>query len=568
MRYLLALLALLVIAVAPAVAIRSNFQDWESDAFDYVCDGGGMPIPAYATLTVDTNNIVRAEAPASVIGTDYYMCSGLPTPYTYVAFDIGASPGACPKSFMSIGLLDSSGIGFSTVSILACVPDDRYEMKVIGGHPTLFLNGVATPPAAAITADPTYAVLMYMYWNGHDLTYYSVPRPFHNIVVGETTDHHAISALPSNWTILRDMITPTATGVYAWSPALGQWVSKNSLYMYVDADKEDLGTTENVIIRNSNGIIINMTPVTNVHTLIQYNVSQLLTTPVPLVGATLPDGRYQVGFSGSSVIEYFWIQSSGAVITFDKDLYHAGDTAVLTYAITPGYYDTTTYVYTYKVIDIYGDELSAGSITSATGTVSVSTSDYTQGVVYAEILATKIADPNAIFVLGWDETEMVETLYINGYVMNAETGGVLNGANVSITQGSQTNFSHSIPSGAWNSSAAWATGALSVATDLTGYTSDLRSFTALTSKTINLNISLMPDPPTSVGVTIGGIVRDDVFGNPITGATYHVGSNTATTNIAGFARVGSLVQGTVYDVYSTKAGYGDSTHHSVTAVGS
>jgi hypothetical protein len=336
--------------------------------------------------------------------------------------------------------------------------------------------------------------------------------------------------------------------------------------MYIDADKEVLGTPEDVIIRYQSGATVNTTSVSNVHNLIQYNVSQFLNTATSL-GTTLPDGIYQVSFSGSNVVEYFWVQSAGAVISFDKDLYHAGDTATLTYTITPGYYDTVTYTYTYKVLDIYGTELATGAIASASGSFTVSTADYTQGVHYAEILATKVADPTAVFVLGWDSTEIVETLYLNGYVMDAETGGVLNGANVSITQGSQSNFSYSIPSGAWNSSASWSTGTLSVNTTLTGYVPDLRAFTTLSSKTVNLNISLMSVTPTTSGITIGGIVRDDVFGNPVTGATYHVGSNTATTNIAGFARVGSLVQGSVYDVYSTKTGYSDSTHHSVTAVG-
>jgi hypothetical protein len=573
MKRLLALLVLITILVAPVLAIRSNFQDWDSEEFDYVCNAGGsLPSPLHATFTVDAYNIVSGQHSASpdFAPNQWMMCSGTPTAYTYLAFDLpyAAIPGYTGGANNLVGgqLLDSAGSIISTSTILSPAANTRYEIKVIGATPTLFVNGVQDSTEAVITVDPTYALLYANTWNGVFTNYISDARPFHNIVVGETIDHHAISALPSNWTILRDMITPTATGVYAWNPSTGAWVSKNSLFMYIDADKEVLGTAEDVVIRYQSGAIVNTTSVSNVHNLIQYNVSQFLNTATSL-GTTLPDGRYQVSFSGSNVVEYFWVQSTGAVVSFDKDLYHSGDTATLTYTITPGYYDTVTYTYTYKVMDIYGDELATGSISAASGTFTVNTAGYTQGVIYAEILATKVADPNAVFVLGWDATEMVETLYLNGYVMDAETGGVLNNANVSITQGSQSNFSYSIPSGAWNSSAEWAVGAITVNTTLTGYTPDLRAFTTLSSKTVNLNISLMSVTPTASGVTIGGVVRDDVFGNPIPAATYHVGSNTATTNIAGFARIGSLVHGTVYDVYSTKTGYSDSTHHSVTAVG-
>jgi hypothetical protein len=258
---------------------------------------------------------------------------------------------------------------------------------------------------------------------------------------------------------------------------------------------------------------------------------------------------------------------SGASIQFDRNTYSTGDTATVTYAITDGYWDTTTYAYTIDTQDIYGTIIDTQTVTTQTGTKSVEFSDTdVLGVYYTVLKATPTG--GAAIWMNYDAADLNAYITYSGYVMNAESGAVISGANLNVSQGSSYLETISAADGNWSSTNNWlSNSAMRINTTAAGYVQDIRAFTALSAKAIAINISMMPDPPTSVGVTIGGIVRDDQFGNPITGATYHVGSNTATTNIAGFARVGSLVHGTVYDVYSTKTGYSDSTHHSVTAVG-
>ena len=90
---------------------------------------------------------------------------------------------------------------------------------------------------------------------------------------------------------------------------------------------------------------------------------------------------------------------------------------------------------------------------------------------------------------------------------------------------------------------------------------------------IPLNITLLSTTPAHTGVSIGGIVRDNQYGNPVTSATVNV-YNTSTsesynnvTNIAGYYLVNNLVGNRLYNVSSTKSGYSNSTIAQVVAVG-
>jgi hypothetical protein len=158
--------------------------------------------------------------------------------------------------------------------------------------------------------------------------------------------------------------------------------------------------------------------------------------------------------------------------------------------------------------------------------------------------------------------------------MNATSGAVIPTASVNVTQGTSYLVSTSAADGSWSSSNNWIAGvALSVNTTKTGYTNNLITEVPLSGKTIALNVSLMPTTVTNPGITIGGVVRDNVYSNPIPGATYHVAntttgeSYTCTTNIAGYCYVPSLTNLRYYQVWGSKTGYGNSTVTNVEAVG-
>jgi hypothetical protein len=155
---------------------------------------------------------------------------------------------------------------------------------------------------------------------------------------------------------------------------------------------------------------------------------------------------------------------------------------------------------------------------------------------------------------------------INGYVMNAETGATLPSASMLVSQGSRIYPVTSDSNGFYTSASRWAVGSITnISTSLSGYTSDSISFTPLVAGIVKVNISLMPSTPSFTGVSIGGIVRDSQYSNPVPSASVVVRnstygeSQTKTTNIAGYYRADNLYSERWYEVWSSKNGYRNST---------
>jgi hypothetical protein len=151
----------------------------------------------------------------------------------------------------------------------------------------------------------------------------------------------------------------------------------------------------------------------------------------------------------------------------------------------------------------------------------------------------------------------------------------LQGASVNVTQGISTLVSTSNASGYYSSSNNWLSGSqINVTTNLSGYATDYNLFTPLAADTIELNITLVADNRTYSGVAIDGVNKDTQYHSTIPEATVYErinGSSAApaitTANAAAYYRFDNLVNGTVYDVWSSKAGYGNSTVEQVMAVG-
>lgn len=386
-------------------------------------------------------------------------------------------------------------------------------------------------------------------------------------------DMGGVSTFPHDWYIKRDLLDPLNVGVY---DNLGGSLMSSTVFHVQATTSPFLDGWTMATAPNTRYTIEVTTPIgTHAYeTTMNFTAlgSPIGTYAIPINATHIGNAPLEYGFynvklySGGAlkgISDYFLVTSGGATILFDKDEYRAGEPAVLTYAISPAYYDTVHYGYTYKIVNIYGETKSSDVIPAASGSITTSIpASCTQGVHYVELIATDKANANNVYILGYDYAEVVETLRMEGYVMNAETGATLQNAQVNITQGSVTNATLSKADGSWNSSVDWTVGSLSVVTNKTGYTTDIRAFTPLSATPIPLNISLMPDPPTYSGISIGGIVRDDVYGNPVPAATVVVQngtSTTATTNIAGYYRVDYLVQNTLYKVWSSKAGYSNST---------
>jgi hypothetical protein len=345
--------------------------------------------------------------------------------------------------------------------------------------PTAFVNGaqVGTYPCTGTSAPSCNVNPSYL-----EIVDYTGGRLYDNLLIGES-DPHVVGALPSNWTIQRDLINPTATGVFAWNNATQTWVAQNSYYFYIDADtsSQQSATTEYFDIMYQ-GAIVNTTTIhdqTSPRNQIQYNVSQFVNSNLP-GGGVVPDGEYTAEFRGyPQSADYFWLISQGASVSWDKTTYPQSSTATLTYAVSNSYWQPSTYTYSLVVVNTAGTTLQTYSLNSQTGTelLQLNPTTYPAGAYYAEVIATDNSGNKHI--MNYAAAQVTSYSYISGYVMNAETGAVLSGATVNVTQGVATESETSSASG-YTMNTGWLTGGLlSVTTNLTGYTTDVRSFSPM-----------------------------------------------------------------------------------------
>jgi len=182
--------------------------------------------------------------------------------------------------------------------------------------------------------------------------------------------------------------------------------------------------------------------------------------------------------------------------------------------------------------------------------------------------------------MNYDTAELTGYMKFEGKVINGENETVINGANVSIWQGT-TYFNHiTSVDGNYTTDAAFYSGA----TTYINVTADCfyqytYSFTPLEAKTIPLNFTLTPLNPVHSGLAVLGTDRDTTYGRPIPYATNTVYNTTygesysVTANGAGWYLLDAgdgayLTDGRLYFVMGSKAGYSNSQAYPVIPRGS
>jgi hypothetical protein len=531
----------------------------------------------------DVSYIIYPSGYSSYLGSgiyNWYVMPNVGTPFTYAAFDTFASGTDAGVSFTLYDGTKTSMGSFSTSNLETA---SRYELNMVGMQPRIFRGGVlignltcSGPNSPLCSVNPSYVA----FGSAQGNTAWGATESMYtdNYIVGGS-DPHVVGALPSNWTIIRDFINPSADGVYAWNPTTSAWVLENSNSFYIDADtsSQQTATTEYFDILYQ-GAIVNTTviyPQTSPHNQIQYNVKQFINSNLS-GGGIVPDGEYTAEFRGyPQSAAYFWLTSNGAAVSWDKTSYPQSSTAIITYAITNSYYQPSTYTYSLAVVNTAGTTVQTYSLNSQTGTESLqlNPTTYPAGVYYAEVIATDSTGTKNI--MNYAAMQVTGYSYISGYVMNAQTGTILPNATVNTTQGSATETEISNSNGSYTMTTGWLTGgALTVFTNKTGYANDTRSFSPLAAGNIPLNITLVSNNATFSGAAIDGVVRDNQYGNPVTSSTVNVyntstsESYSTTTNIAGFYIVNNLVANRLYNITSAKSGYSPvSQPVQVTAVG-
>ena len=572
-RLLFLALILCLVAVAPVAAFRDSMQGYDTTSGG---TGGITPITPTTLpslgLTGSTGEVVLASAFS--LAPQILLYSNPTTAFTYAAFDL--SQGGYPYFGSTITLYDSSLSPISSIYIPVTInTHSHYEVKIIGGTPTLFGDGTQIATGAQVSVNPSYLQIT-GYGGG-----YSNNLVIDNIVMAET-DHHVIGSIPTNWSIQRDFLNPSATGVYGLTLGGGStWTLQNSQSFYIDADTDstDAVTTENLQITNmATGIIVNTTAIDSTvpkHQ-ISYDLTQFFSNPNVL------DGEYSVAFNGSTVQEYLWVISNGAGVTWDKTTYTVGDTANLNYTITGGKWLPSTYSYSYKIVDAYDTQKATGTLSTQTGSFSVplTTGTYIPGAYYAEIIATQTSDSSQ-HLMAYSGTTLTDYITFSGLVYDAPSAALLSGALINITQAG-TSTTHAITTdgtGTYSATGYLTGSSISITGTKSGYTTYSYTFTPLSATEINLNIALEPTSPSISGIAIGGVARDKTYGQLIPSATISVKNTTTsesyteTTNAAGWylcdnGHSCSLVNTRLYAVQGSATGYNNSPVYQVVVSGS
>jgi hypothetical protein len=270
--------------------------------------------------------------------------------------------------------------------------------------------------------------------------------------------------------------------------------------------------------------------------------------------------------------------SNGANVQWSAPVFSTGDSAtVIYYVLDGGYWDTSTYSYRLDIYDVYGNVKATNAITSSSGTISHLWSTEDDPGIYYAILIAKDGSGNDYY-LGTDQAELVSYFRVYGSVNNGPNQTTIPNALVNITQDS---IAQSITTGSignYTTESVFVTGAvINVTVTADGYRPHVHTFTPLISKTIALNVTLLPLTPVP-GLAIDGVAYDPTYGRPLEGVQVLVRnisnaqSYSRTTNVMGWYQCSvlescNLVNERPYDVNGTKLGYSNSQIYNVTARG-
>jgi len=189
MKRLLLVLALLLVlgaVVSPTMAARETFQDWKNHSLI------AMPDMSY-------------QRPYMLNTTTGVVFWGMRFVEYHAREQYGSVSDYCAADTRQesyFRLYDSSrifmyGDTFNCNTDLTTGDPGRIEIKIDGGTPSVYCNGVFKTAWATKAYNPSYC----------DFTGWTGYADYSNYVFGET-DHHVVRAMPTNWTIIQDLIDP------------------------------------------------------------------------------------------------------------------------------------------------------------------------------------------------------------------------------------------------------------------------------------------------------------------------------------------------------------------------
>ena len=538
------LLALIILALvlpfasATTISLKEDFQTNGS----YVNNWISTTSPGIKVW--DTYGHSYAYAGAGAVVNRYAIA------YTYAAYT-QVTAGA-----LTVALKDSTGASLYNY-VNAGAPSGRYEFIITSGVCRVYRNGAWIATSGALATNPYY-----FYVQG------ATTSSFDDFVVGYVEDPVIIGSLPSDWFIMFSASSPASTGLYMLNPYNSSApFLKNSNYFGVSYGRGSNASTT-LRVTDPTGSVMISQPVTN--------SSGELTLPISSLASSgiIRNGLWRVSLADSATSGYFWVMGSGASGAWSQESYTQGDTATFSYTILDSSWNAGTSTYRFDVLDVYGNVVDTQSITTQTGSKSVTTDStkYPSGVYYGAVIQTTGGEDTW---LAADAMEVSAYIKYVGGIYDAESEAqITSNVTVTINQGSIADTTYTT-TGVYNSTdgLAFGTGSLTTFTvSASGYQTSVTSFTPLAAKTIVKNITLIRSSPTCpVGICLGGLANETVYSRPvpavtiaITNATYGE-SYTTSTNSVGWYNLGEsdgvfFTNGRCYSVTASKPGYTGNTY--------
>ncbi len=575
------LLSVLSVLVVPVAALNENMQN----ATDVANDFGtsiGIGTMSYLYNTGGGNSLYTLDPSASNYA---YLYNTQPEAFTYAA----ATYGHTGTSAHTINVQLRDVTNTATLASFAynyAADGQRAEVIVSGGKAYLYINGVLVAGPSAVLASTPY----YMWFGGGGLGAGTGYFTLDDIVIGsgsspyvlgmpDTATYSSSSIMVAGFQLVKDQLSPASNGLQDTGGNVVNLPSRNVTMTF----SKNSATNESIsLIEAYSGTVYNTQ-----YTGAAYTGTVTWPTNLSIINASAPYGVYQAVMGTNGASNYLYYRPNGASIYFDQPDYTAGDTATITYSVTGSYWDANHYKYYGNITDVYGNIINRRELTTSSGSYTYQwDSGIDQGVKFITVDAKQTAT-GALYQYGFDYCSIDAYVNFRGYVNDAETAVFIPSANVSMIQGSTVN----------NVLASTVNGNYSTYNDMvqnvevlmnvtaTGYRPYTYSLTPRIAKTINLNYTLMKINPVTNGTAIGGVVRDDGYGNPIKGATIWAKNltdtfSTTTNNAGGYlcdaGTPCSLIvsggggstgypSGKVFDMWATKPAFNNSVNYSVVA---
>ncbi len=573
------LILLLALICTPTMAVWSNtLNNGDITLYPYI-DGGGTygysAIPGY----LDTQSVYTTSVQPTLAA--YWITPNASDTSNYFAYTTKDSPSALSV----FGIFNSNRVqigGYWNGAGAAGTDNGFHRMEAVRSGSTIYTywDGTLNTTTLSVSTAPIYA-FGFGRTKAVGGTQYFDDLSFGNSF--STTG--LVSVMPHSWYIKSDMVDPSN---FAMIDNLGNQVYSDhfdvqwSLGAYADgwqATQNPPDTRYKITIAAPDG----STQVYNQYIKISDYGAATGIVSIPMNNTYIGNYPLQYGlywvtlYDGSAVKsqDYFYVLGTGASITMDKSAYTAGSTATATYSISSGYYDTATYNYEIKILDAYGNTLKTNTISGQYGTTAfqLDSATYPNGAYYAEIIAVQKSD-NKEIAMNYAVFEVTSYVTVSGYVVD-QNNNPISGATVNITQATSTLATTTSATGNYSSANNWlANIEMNMTTTMSGYEPDINKWTPLGSGDYAINVTLLSVNRTCSGICIDGVTRSRGTNTTIPSAnTYLIanvsrtGYQTGTSNGAGYYQFAGLTNNTVYDVWSQKTGFSNSSVAQVTAVG-